>query len=93
MPEQKCLTIDGTQVLWKHYRKKQGKTDTIKLCIGPVVPEKQWMSIAISHEVVKSCTTTAALSNAVRALAAEAMNTTVSPPKDDGCCACQGHEK
>ena len=34
MPEQKCMTIAGTQVLWKHYRKKQGTEDVIKLCIG-----------------------------------------------------------
>jgi hypothetical protein len=93
MPEQKCITVDGTQVLWKHYRKKQGNADTIKLCIGKVVPEKQWTSHAISHDIVNACATNAALANAVRSLAAEVLGAMIAPPKDDGCCACQGHNE
>ena len=92
MPEQKCLTVDGTQVLWKHYRKKQGSADTIKLCIGKALPEKQWTSHPLSHEIVNACTTNPALANAVRALAAEVMGTAIAPAKETECKNCQGHK-
>lgn len=91
MPEQKCLTIDGTQVLWKHYRKKGGDHDIIKFCFGKVLPEKDWSSHKILHEVVSSCTTNAALSAAVRSLAAKAMGATIKAPKDPKSCDCKGH--
>ena len=91
MPEQKSLTIDGTQVLWKHYRRKQGDTDAIKICVGRQLPEKHWQSISISHAVVDSCTTTSALSATVRKLIAEHMGVTVKASKDSNCCDCKRH--
>ena len=88
MPEQKCLTIDGTQVLWKHYRKKQGSEDVVKFCFGKVLPESQWQTHRISHAIVNACTTKAALASAVRQLAAEVLGATIKPSKvvDCGCC-------
>ena len=47
MPEQKCCTIDGKQVLWKLYRKKSGDADVVKFCAGKVLPEKDWQSLKI----------------------------------------------
>ena len=92
MPAQKCITIDGTQVLWKHYRKKQGTSDVVKFCFGRVLPEKQWKSHHIDHDVVNACSTNTALAAAVRSLAAEIMNVSIQPAKDTGCCECKGHE-
>ena len=89
MPEQKCFTVEGTQVLWKHYRKKQGTEDVIKLCFGKPLPEKQWATHHISHAAVNACSTSAALSAAVRSLAAEVLGATTKPPKNTGCRRCQ----
>ena len=89
MPEQKCFTVDGTQVLWKHYRKKQGTEDVIKLCFGKALPEKQWATHHISHAAVNACSTSAALTAAVRSLAAEVLGATIKPPKNTGCRGCQ----
>ena len=89
MPEQKCFTVDGTQVLWKHYRKKQGTEDVIKLCFGKALPEKQWATHHISHTTVNACSTSAALTAAVRSLAAEVLGATIKPPKNTGCRGCQ----
>ena len=86
MPEQKCFTVEGTQVLWKHYRKKQGTDDVIKLCFGKALPEKQWATHHISHAAVNACSTSAALTAVVRSLAAEVLGATIKPPKDTGCC-------
>ena len=57
--------IDGTQVLWKHYRKKQGNEDVVKFCFGKVLPESQWQTQKIPHATVNACTTKAALASAV----------------------------
>ena len=93
MPEQKCLTIDGTQVFYKIYRKKQGTFDIVKLCIGPIKPEKQWTSHHLAHEIVNSCKTTAQLAQAVRVLAGEAMGVAVTPKSIPGCQHCKQPEQ
>ena len=85
MPEQKSFTVEGTQVLWKHYRKKQGKEDVIKFCFGKALPEKQWSTHHISHATVNACSTSTALAAAVRSLAAEILGATIKPPKNTGC--------
>ena len=85
MPEQKSFTVEGTQVLWKHYRKKQGKEDVIKFCFGKALPEKQWATHHIPHATVNACTTSTALAAAVRSLAAEILGATIKPPKNTGC--------
>ena len=92
MPEQKCLTVDGTQVLWKHYRKKQGTEDVIKFCFGKALPEKQWGTHHMPHTVVNACSTNAALTAAVRSLAAEVLGATIKPPTDMGCCECRHND-
>ena len=94
MPEQKCLTVDGTQVLWKHYRKKHGTEDVIKFCFGKALPEKQWETHHLPHAVVNACSTNSALVAAVRNLAAEVMGATLTlkPPKDAGCCDCRNDD-
>ena len=89
MPEQRCLVIDGTKVFWKLYRKKQGSFDVLKLCIGAVRPEKEWASHHLPHNIVNACTTTAALAQAVRSVASEAMGVTTLPTKDMGCLHCK----
>ena len=93
MPEQKCLTIDGTQVFYKIYRKKQGTFDVVKLCIGAAKPEKQWTSHHLAHDIVKSCKTTAQLAQAVRVLAGEAMGVAVTPKNLPGCQHCKQPEQ
>ena len=85
MPEQKSFTVEGTQVLWKHYRKKQGKEDVIKFCFGKALPEKQWATHHIPHATVNACTTSTALAAAVRSLAGEILGATIKPPKSTGC--------
>ena len=89
MPEQKCLTIDGTQVYYKVFRKKQGKFDEVKLCIGQVKPEKQWSSHHLAHDIVNSCATNAELAQAVRVLAGEVMGVAVTPQAGLGCQHCK----
>ena len=81
MPEQKSFTVEGTQVLWKHYRKKQGKEDVIKFCFGKALPEKQWATHHISHATVNACTTSTALAAAVRSLAAVLLHTKIESMK------------
>lgn len=92
MPEQKQLTIDGVPVLWKLYRQRKAKDDLLKLCIGPVKPEKEWSTAKLSHDIVNACTTTAALSQAVRRVASELMgNSQVGDrePSLECCSRCQ----
>ena len=92
MPEQKQLTIDGTQVLWKLYRKKAGAHDIVKLCIGKPRPERDWTSHKIGHDVVSACETSSALTAAVRLMAAEVMGLDAEMVKHkarDGCDHCQ----
>ena len=90
MPAQHCLTIDGTQVLWKHYRQKQGSEDILKFCFGKALPEKQWKTHRISHAVVNACSTNAALASAVRQVAAEILGVELRPSKVVEC-GCIGH--
>ena len=92
MPEQKCLTIDGTQVLWKHCRKKQGNEDVVKFCFGKVLPESQWQTHRISHTIVNACTTKAALASAVRQLAADCLGATIRQSKVVDCGCCKTHQ-
>lgn len=89
MPEQKCLTIDGTQVYYKIYRKKQGTFDIVKLCIGACKPEKQWSSHHLAHDIVNSCATTQQLAQAVRVLAGDVMGVAVTPKSGLGCQHCK----
>lgn len=88
MPEQRCMVIDGKTVYWKLVRKKHGTFDIIKMCPGALKPEKQWLSLHMAHEIVNSCTTTAALSHAVRTLAGKHLGVVVQP-KDLGCAKCK----
>ena len=93
MPEQKCCTIDGQQVLWKHFRNKQGTFDIIKCCIGKPKPEKQWQSHHIEKSVVDNCKTNAALAAAVKILLAGVMEVELKAPKINQCRRCKHDDK
>lgn len=73
----------------KVFRKKQGKFDEVKLCIGQVKPEKQWSSHHLAHDIVNSCATNAELAQAVRVLAGEVMGVAVAPQTGLGCQHCK----